>query len=129
MTGFAISRNRCPRYGEEIVLLLPEAGAPGADRVLRRLRQGWSASHCELTFSAGASVIDEACDRPALEHADASIYQAKHSGRNCRVHDRGNHVADTVELFVPAQSDPSTAQDRRDSDQQPEIPTDDRSRF
>lgn len=75
------------RYGgEEIVLLLPGAGAAGAERALTRLKAGWAASHPELTFSAGIAVVGEVDGPGAVLLADRALYQAKAAGRARWVH-------------------------------------------
>ncbi len=81
------SRDRALRYGgEEVLLLLPGAGTAGTDRALARLRTGWSASHPEITFSAGVYVSRGGDPAEELELADQALYAAKTSGRNRTMH-------------------------------------------
>ncbi|QOY92670.1 diguanylate cyclase [Massilia sp. UMI-21] len=83
------------RYGgEELVLLLPETGAPEALQVVSQLRQavaGLMIAHEAssvapvLTASVGGATLepDGAEAAPALfEAADAELYRAKQAGRN-----------------------------------------------
>jgi diguanylate cyclase (GGDEF)-like protein len=75
------------RYGgEEILLVLPGTPAAGVDRCLDRLRMGWTAAHPEMTFSAGAAIVDETGGSAAVGRADEALYRAKADGRNCTVH-------------------------------------------
>lgn len=79
------------RYGgEEFVILLPEAETEEAYAVLTRLqreltREFFMADQQRLviTFSAGLSLVAEGEGmQPALERADAAMYEAKQAGRN-----------------------------------------------
>lgn len=75
------------RYGgEEVVLLLPDCDAAGADSFLERLTLGWMASHPELTFSAGVAAVGPQGAEVAVERADAALYAAKRAGRNRWLH-------------------------------------------
>lgn len=79
--------------GEEFALILPETPAEGAWLAVDRLRQAIareSIPHGESTLSITASVgvatfphalVNHAADLTAL--ADAALYDAKRSGRNC----------------------------------------------
>ncbi len=80
------------RYGgEEFVLLLPDARLTDAANVAEKLRK--YVEQCNfhngdkrvpITVSCGIARFDEE-DTPesVLDRADASLYQAKASGRNC----------------------------------------------
>lgn len=77
------SRDTAIRYGgEEILLLLHGAGRDGAERVLNRLKTGWTASHPESTFSAGVAIVGELTGAEAVVVADRAVYEAKAAGRN-----------------------------------------------
>jgi diguanylate cyclase (GGDEF)-like protein len=93
------------RYGgEEVLLLLPRTSVDGADVMLRRLRRGWSASHPELTFSAGIAIVDEAGGTTAAREADDALYLAKQRGRN-RAEVAG--AVPTPPVMIPSQKGPS----------------------
>ena len=77
--------------GEEFVLVLPETGREGAERVAEKIRRSiedLSKSHedwpCEVTISGGvATVADEAHDLEGLlKVADKALYQAKSHCKN-----------------------------------------------
>ena len=79
------------RYGgEEFLVLLPDADAVQAARLLDRIRQDFSqirhpsdASWCQATVSGGVSVLQPGSSAEALiQQADAALYAAKHGGRN-----------------------------------------------
>jgi diguanylate cyclase (GGDEF)-like protein len=81
-------RDQAIRYGgEEMLLLLPRTDRAGVDACIDRLRLGWSASHPELTFSAGTAMVDGEGGWNAIQRADRALYQAKNSGRARMVHD------------------------------------------
>ncbi len=72
------------RYGgEEFAMVIAEAGVTGAEAVLDRLRQRWTATDPKTTFSAGIAV-HEARSSPALTlgRADEALYRAKGDGRD-----------------------------------------------
>lgn len=87
----------CARYGgEEFVALLPETSASEAYTVAERIRQAVAEysfpgsrvkSDKAITVSIGvAAYPDHAnADRQLVERADAALYNAKHSKRNCVV--------------------------------------------
>jgi diguanylate cyclase (GGDEF)-like protein len=71
------------RYGgEEVLVLLPSTSIDGAEIMLHRLRRGWSASHPEVTFSAGIAIVDQEGGVAAAREADDALYLAKQRGRN-----------------------------------------------
>ncbi len=78
--------------GEEFVLLLTETSAQSANKLVAKLRDAIAESSIHfkgepvrLTLSAG---ITETRDGDTIEtiyeRADAALYKAKHSGRNCQ---------------------------------------------
>lgn len=92
------TRDVAVRYGgEEILVILPGAHVSGAERALRRLRDGWTVVHREVTFSAGIAIVSATGGAAAIERADAALYEAKNAGRNRWVH------ADTD--LVPSQKE------------------------
>lgn len=83
------------RYGgEELVLLLPETGAPEARHVVSQLRQAVAVLNIAheasnvapfLTASVGGATLEPGSAEGALdlfEAADAALYRAKQAGRN-----------------------------------------------
>ena len=87
------------RYGgEEVLVLLPSTSVGGAEVLLRRLRRGWSASHPELTFSAGIAVVDRAGGAAAAREADDALYLAKQRGR-----DRSEVAGGSSTVYIPNQ--------------------------
>jgi diguanylate cyclase (GGDEF)-like protein len=73
------------RYGgEEFAVVLPGAGAGGAQSFLARARTAWNALAPRTTFSAGVAVhVDHESPRATLRRADAALYAAKEAGRDC----------------------------------------------
>jgi diguanylate cyclase (GGDEF)-like protein len=69
------------RYGgEEFVILLPDAGAEQAHRILDRMRE---ATPLGQTFSAGIALLrDGESSDDLVARADAALYDAKGAGRN-----------------------------------------------
>ncbi len=79
--------------GEEFLLVMPNTMLPDALVVVQRVRSAlaqasiWQAQpELQVTFSAGvaARLPGESMDA-TVARADAALYQAKHSGRNCSV--------------------------------------------
>jgi len=79
--------------GEEFVLLLPGVDAPGAAKLVERLRASVSADVAHpagggtrLTLSAGIATIGGGTSEEAMaaaqEAADAALYRAKEAGRD-----------------------------------------------
>ena len=73
----------CRIGGEEFVVIAAEPGLAAAEGLIQRMRKTWeaSASH-DVTFSAGAAVVDEAGAGAALLAADRALYRAKALGRD-----------------------------------------------
>ncbi len=89
--------------GEEFLLMLPATGIDAATQVVERLR-----AHCadpaswgehagkRVTFSAGlADIAEGETIQRVIARADAALYKAKASGRNCV-------LVGTTELQLPA---------------------------
>ena len=70
------------RYGgDEIMLVLPQAGVEQSDALLERLRYYW-VQPGRPTFSAGIAVRGNEEARETLRRADDALYQAKEHGRD-----------------------------------------------
>ncbi|MCJ2007423.1 GGDEF domain-containing protein, partial [Methylobacterium sp. J-092] len=80
--------------GEEFAVILPDTGEEGAKIVASRIQEavmGWklphaTSTHRVLTVSCGLAQIPETIAiEPAelFRAADAALYEAKRSGRNC----------------------------------------------
>jgi len=78
--------------GEEMCLLLPESSESGAAAFLERIRAeiaamkfGTGDGEFNVTCSIGVACLDASVSdgRMLLERADAALYRAKESGRNC----------------------------------------------
>jgi diguanylate cyclase (GGDEF)-like protein len=97
------------RYGgEEILILLPETGAPEASRIAERIRQDIEAlliPHEALgpkrmvTVSCGAAAapIQTVTAQELIAAADAALYAAKRNGRN-QVWPQKPHSGDIIDL-------------------------------
>ena len=82
------------RYGgEEVVIVLPDAGLAEAQAIAERIRARVEATPFEIhrtarsvpvTVSIGVAVRDADDAGPAdmLKRADLALYRAKHAGRN-----------------------------------------------
>ncbi len=86
------------RYGgEEFALVLPGAGAAGAQSMLARVHEVWNALHPTTTFSAGVAVhLPGQLPRETLRRADIALYEAKQAGR-----DRDVLATDATEVALP----------------------------
>jgi diguanylate cyclase (GGDEF)-like protein len=88
--------DRLYRYGgEELLLLLPDTGRSGAEKLGHKLLR--VVAECAIpheghapgivTFSGGIAALDEeragASWEDILQAADRALYRAKHAGRNC----------------------------------------------
>jgi diguanylate cyclase (GGDEF)-like protein len=88
--------DRVYRYGgEELLLLLPDTGRDGAEKLGQKLLA--AVAQCAIphrgqapgivTFSGGIAALDEempdASWEDLLQAADRALYRAKHAGRNC----------------------------------------------
>lgn len=76
--------------GEEFVVLLPEANAPGVQRVAETLRSQVAAAKFsgikQLTISLGITMYTAGDTLDSiLRRADQALYEAKAAGRNCAV--------------------------------------------
>ena len=74
--------------GEEILILLPDAGIDTATQVAQRLCQAFRAQECggmPVTVSAGVAVSapgERFVYRDVFQRADAALYEAKQTGRD-----------------------------------------------
>ena len=76
--------------GEEFLVLMPMTGRIGATDAARRLQEAlastafvWSGVERALTASFGVAEAEPAGDDETFRAADAALYRAKESGRNC----------------------------------------------
>lgn len=87
------------RYGgEEFAVILPDSGAEGGRIIAEKMRAAVSdlhiahsqskvADHITISIGVAAYQSGTACDAASLlKTADAALYDAKHSGRNCVRH-------------------------------------------
>jgi diguanylate cyclase (GGDEF)-like protein len=83
---------KCRYGGEEFLVLLPETPVTGARRVAEMLRRDfeehpvqWNDQAVMITASFGITEIvpGEIDAQVIIGRADAGLYQAKQSGRNC----------------------------------------------
>jgi diguanylate cyclase (GGDEF)-like protein len=83
---------KCRYGGEEFLVLLPETPMSGARRVAETLRHDleehpvhWNDQNVSITASFGITelVAGEVDAQAIIGRADAALYQAKQSGRNC----------------------------------------------
>jgi diguanylate cyclase (GGDEF)-like protein len=91
LRGLARAEDLVARYGgEEFAIALPETDLDGAVRAGERYRQAvarapfeFEGANIRLTVSIGVAAFDPAVSSgDLLQQADASLYQAKHLGRN-----------------------------------------------
>lgn len=99
------ARDHAVRYGgEEFLLLLPGAGALGAQRLDHRLRDAWGRARPGITYSGGIAVVGDA-RQAVLARADEAMYTAKARGRNRTIvhasSDTSLAVADTTNDPAP----------------------------
>jgi diguanylate cyclase len=73
------------RYGgEEFILICSQTTPSDAERIAKRLLDGWRSRDPLATFSIGWSVHEgDAGVKRTMEQADAALYAAKCGGRNC----------------------------------------------
>ena len=99
----------CRMGGDEFVLLLPEAGLEGAqkiaDKLLALFRQPFTvASHrLHTTLSVGIALYphDGVSFDELLKNADTALYRAKQAGRNTRVfYAREMNIASVARLML-----------------------------
>ena len=99
--------------GEEFIAVLPNIGLPGALEAAERLRTDIAAlqipiaaqgASISITVSIGVSEVqDGESAEDLVARADAALYQAKASGRNCV-------VAASAPVLAPNQTETSTVQ-------------------
>jgi diguanylate cyclase (GGDEF)-like protein len=83
--------------GEELLLLLHQAGPIGAIAALQRIERRWQHIQPEVTFSAGISVLTEDTDpAAAIAAADQALYAAKAAGRHCWKLDNDQPIAANI---------------------------------
>ncbi|HEV2361427.1 MAG TPA: GGDEF domain-containing protein, partial [Acidimicrobiales bacterium] len=77
------SRDIAVRFGgDEVLILAAGAGPHGAEALLDRLKIAWSRDG-RPTFSGGVAVRRAESPRETFRRADAALYAAKASGRDC----------------------------------------------
>jgi diguanylate cyclase (GGDEF)-like protein len=89
---------KCRYGGEEFLVLLPDTGLAGAERVAELLRGElaghpvrWNEHDVRVTASFGVTVVTsgELDVTAIIARADAALYRAKENGRNCVWSDGG----------------------------------------
>lgn len=89
---------KCRYGGEEFLVLLPDTGLTGAERVaelLRRELEGrpvrWNDQEVPVTASFGVTLVTPGDQdiTAIIARADAALYRAKDNGRNCTWSDGG----------------------------------------
>ena len=94
---------KCRYGGEEFLVLLPDTGLAGAERVAELLRAEldgrpvrWNDDDVRVTASCGVTVatLGELDVTAIIARADAALYRAKDDGRNCIWSDGGRVKSD-----------------------------------
>lgn len=79
----------CRYGGEELIVLLPECGIEMAANKAEQIRIGIESlsqpNGAQVSASLGVSCMPAASSKDLVAHADAALYRAKQSGRNCVV--------------------------------------------
>ena len=95
---------KCRYGGEEFLILLPDTPLVGARRVAETLRREigdrpvrWNEEEIAVTASFGLTAVTPGEVEPnvIIGRADAALYKAKESGRNC-VHSAEEHQAGAI---------------------------------
>jgi diguanylate cyclase (GGDEF)-like protein len=77
------NQHEAVRYGgEEILLLIRQAGPDEAESLMTKLKGIWRTVRPGVTFSAGICPVTAVGAEDALRRADAAMYHAKNEGRD-----------------------------------------------